>query len=122
MNYHVKTTDYKLRSAMVVFHIPIPDEDNLAGVNLRDALYQRLGNSAIVSKIPTLEVEDEIEFGEIQNCVKYEYEKKVIFSSADIAPGIKQTEIDIEFTTSVVEVVSRIRNELKYWGKKRNVT
>lgn len=120
-NYHVLAVTPKLTKASVVFHIPIPDENNTVGVSLRLALYQYQGNATIVSAVPDHAINFSGENANIQSGAIYEYSKVVVFTNANNTPAQKQGEMDSMYTSLAVSVLARIRKVLKYWGKFRNV-
>lgn len=120
-NYHVLAVTPKLTKAQVIFHIPIPVENNTAGVSLRLALYQYQGNATIVSAIPDHATNFSAENANIQSGAIYEYQKTVVFTNANSTPVQKQTEMDNMYTSLDVSVLAKIRKVLKYWGKHRNV-
>lgn len=120
-NYHVLVVTEKLTKAQVVFHIPIPEENNTAGVSLRTALYQYQGNDTIVSVIPDHATNFSGENADIQSGAIYEHSKVVVFTNANNTPAQKQGEMDNMYTSLAVSVLETIRKVLKYWGKYRNV-
>ena len=120
-NYHVLAVTPKLTRANVVFHIPIPDENNAAGVSLRLAVYQYQGNDTIVSVVPGHATNFSGENADMQSGAIYEYPRAVVFTSANNTPVQKQGEMDSMYTSLAVSALGTIRKVLKYWGKYRNV-
>lgn len=110
MNYHVKTITADGRKANVVFHIPIPVENNGAGVSLRTALSQHMGT--FESKVPWLAGQ---EVADLQNGELYEQPETVTFLAAD-SNAQKQAKIVARYATLSVSVPSKVRATLKFWG------
>lgn len=115
-NYHIKSVTPNGRTANVVFHIPIPVENNSAGVSLRTAISQYIGSS-FVSAVPWI---DSAEATQLTNGELYEHPEIVSFLAAD-TDGQKQTKIDDKYTVLSVNILDKIRTILKFWGKDRNV-
>ena len=112
-NYHVKSITTDGRKANVVFHIPIPVENNSASVALRTAVAQYIG--AFTSQVPWITGGEttQLEAGEL-----YEYSETILFEggATDLE---KQTTIDNRYNTLTTSVLNRIRTVLKFWGKDR---
>ena len=123
-DYHVLGQNQKEHRADVVFHIPIADENNSVGVNLRTAVSQyvrpRLDDGSLgdfqseVSWITApesalLQSGDLFEHSEI-----FEY----LQDETDLQ---KQTKIDARYTTLKTKVLDKIRKVLQFWGKDRDV-
>lgn len=115
MNYHVKTVSPDGRKASVVFHIPIPVEDNSAGKPLRDAVSEHIG--MFTSQVPWLPAN---EVTELENGEVYEHAETVNFLAAD-GNAQKQAKIDARYTALTSSVLTRMREVLKFWGKDRDV-
>ncbi len=114
MNYHVKSISSDGRKANVVFHIPIPDEQNSASFSLRTAVSQYKGGTSQVPWITGAEL-TQLGTGEL-----YEHFEMVVFEGG--ASNLeKQTTIDNRYTTLSTTVLDRIRTVLKFWGKDRNI-
>ena len=116
-DYHVMGMRKDGRKAQVVFHIPIPNENNAASMSLQTALSEYIDGTNFVSKYPgTLGAE----LIEIQNGSLYEQVEAISFLAAD-SNAQKQAKIDAKFTSLSVVVVTKIRNILKFWGLDRDV-
>ena len=73
-NYHILSSNIHLSIVDVAFHIPVPDENNSAGVSLRLAVkykyqYNKVDNFSLV---PNLEIDFPTEYSDIQNGIIYE--------------------------------------------------
>ncbi len=123
-DYHVMGNRDDGRSARVVFHIPIPVENNSASVALRTAVGEyikpRLEDGtfgtfkSIYQGILTAE-ETQLQNGEL-----YEHVNSVKFLALD-TNAQKQTKIDNKFTALSTSVLTKIRARLKFWGLDRDV-
>ena len=116
-DYHVLSMRADGRTANIVFHIPIPVENNSTGTSLRTALSQYIDGANYVSKVPWIQPG---ELTQIQNGELYEHSKTVKFLAAD-TNGQKQTKIDNRYTSLATTALNKIRAILKFWGMDRNV-
>jgi hypothetical protein len=98
----------------VVFHIPIPVEDNSAGKPLRGAVSESTGGT---SQVPWI---DAGELAQLGNGELYEHSETVGFLAAD-SNVQKQAKIDARFTALSTSVLNRARATLKFWGLNRNL-
>ncbi|MCK5235668.1 MAG: hypothetical protein KAR06_01685 [Deltaproteobacteria bacterium] len=114
-NYHVKTITPNGRKASVIFHIPIPVENNSAGVALRMAVSQYIGT--FKSLVPWI---DAGEVTQLQNGELYEHSEIVGFLAAD-NNAQKQAKIDARYTALSTTILDKVRTVLKFWGKNRDV-
>lgn len=123
-DYHVRSISEDGRKASIIFHIPIPAENNAAGIPLRTALSEYIkprnsdGTYGIYQSM--MYGINPVELTQIQNGELYEHEERITFPAA-AANLEKQTQIDNRFTDLSAVVVNRIRERLKFWGKNRNV-
>jgi hypothetical protein len=115
-NCHVKSISPNGRRASVVFHIPIPIEDNNAGVDLRVALSQHIDGSNFVSAVPWLTTE----LSKIQSGELYEHSETVAFLAAD-NNAQKQAKIDARYTALTITILAKARATLMFWGLNRDV-
>lgn len=124
MHYHVKTQREDGRSADIVFHIPIPIEDNSAGVSLRTAVseYVKPRNNdgsygTFNSKIQGI---DAGELTQLQNGELFEVSESVDFLAAD-TNGDKLAKIEARYTALTTGALTKTRSLLKFWGLEANV-
>jgi len=121
-DYHILDMDELENRVGVIFHIPVPDELNKAGVNLRTAVKQYLENQiingTITSKVPWISSSELID---IQNGLIYEHFKLFQFSNAHATKTTKMSELNSEYTRLVTRIQDKIRKTLKYWGLDVNV-
>jgi hypothetical protein len=114
-NYHILDGRMDGNRFRVIFHIPVPDEDNDALVNLRVALVQLLDST--VSSVPFITGAEQTQ---LDNGELYEYTWQY-----DTHPGLTLTQkrdaLDTKFAEFSTSVVSQIRARLKYWGYGRDV-
>ncbi len=116
-NYHVKTQTKNARNAVVVFHIPIPDDTNAVGYSLRSAVSEYVGGAIFISEVPWL---GGTETADLQNGNLLEVVETVSFLAAD-NNAQKQTKIDNRFTILETNSVTKIKTILKFWRLNRNV-
>lgn len=114
-NYHIKQITPDGRKASVVFHIPIPIENNSAGVALRNAVSQYTGGT---SQVPWI---DPAELTQLGTGELYEHSEMVGFLAAD-TNAQKQAKVDARFTALSMGVVEKVRTILKFWGKDGDIT
>ncbi len=123
-NYHVKNISENGRNATVVFHIPMPDENNSVPVSLRLALSEyvkpRNDDGTYGTFQSQLQGITAGELTQLQNGDLYERQETVKFLAAD-TDGQKQTKIDDRYRTLTITALDSIRTQLKFWGKDRDV-
>lgn len=123
-NYHVMDISKGGRSANVVFHIPIPIENNSVPISLRTAVSQHIQHQAddgswdvfnsVINGIVAGEL-TELRAGEL-----YEISETVKFLAAD-SNEQKQTKLDNRYTALTTSALKDVRAILKFWGKSRDV-
>ena len=129
-NYHVLYMNRKRTEATVVYHIPIPDEDNHAQNNsgnnfhnLRDALVEYLtqGGATITTMVPNLETEFASEWSDIQSGAIYEYsETRGLNGNFDDSQRFSKW--DDRYNTLETRWQRRWRRMLRLWGSDKDVT
>lgn len=115
-NYHILESNEKDNQVRIVFHIPVPDENNIADVSLRTALSQWRLNPG--SAVPWQQ--SGTEFEAIQNGEIYEYVISQRYKP-DLTNAQKQTAIDNKYNNLKTKIANRLRKILKYWGINRDV-
>lgn len=124
-NYHVRNISVNGRNATVIFHIPILDENNSVPIPLRTALSEYIKPRNEDGTYGTFQSQlQSIAAGELtqlQSGELFEHSEAVKFLAAD-NDSQKQTKIDNRFTALEISVVSRVRTQLKFWGKNRDVS
>jgi hypothetical protein len=114
-NYHVLDMTTKEHEVQVIFHIPIPDENNNANINLRTALTQYKSQKS--SQVPWIGA---AELTDMENGLLYEHRETIMFD-ANLSLAQKRTIIDNRYTVLATSIVSQIRSRLKFWGMDRDV-
>ena len=123
-DYHVKEISKNGRRASVIFHIPIPIENNVASIALRVAVSEYIQSqaedgswSAFNSVLIGIEASEltQLRAGEL-----YEISETVNFLTAD-TNGQKQTKLDNRYIALTISKLDAIRAILKFWGKSRDV-
>jgi len=108
--------DEGARTYRLAFHIPVPNEPNQVGVNLRTAVSQdaALNKTSQVPWITTAE-QQALSDGElVEVIVSYTRPSKNTTSQDRDA-------IDTKYTAMVASVQDRIRDEYRFWGFDRDV-
>ena len=118
-NYHVLQTVRKDR-AQIVFHIAVPDEVNVSGVNLQLSVSQYV-SEGIVSQVPWLQADFASEYTQIQNGEIYEHVEMVEYD-ANLNNVAKQVKMDTKYSALVTTIQNKIRDQFKFWGLNRDVT
>lgn len=118
-DYHVLESDRYRRGKnfIVVFHIPVPDQDNEVGVNLRTALSEMRGT--VPSRVPANRLgageQAALDAGEL-----YEH-----FWTYRARAGMtlieRRDELDTKFTALSGNIVGILMDVLAYWGYSRDV-
>ena len=116
-NYHVLDISGR-DEARVVFHIPVPAEQNGAGTNLQDAMKQYL--SGEVTAVPWLQTNNPAEYAQLVNGEVYEHVESVEYD-ANMPNQRKQDVIDARYTALVAVVQEKVREKFRFWGLDRNV-
>jgi len=117
-NYHILKSSIEDHEVEIVFHVPVPDENNTVGVNLRTALRQYMPFAASV--VPWLASSNPSEVTSLQNGELYEYRATMEYDAkkTDLQ---KRTACDLKYTSIVNIIQNQIRRTLKYWGMDRDV-
>ena len=113
-DYHVLEMSVKQQWVNVVFHIPIANENNNAGVNYRTAV----ANAYVDLQVPW--IDGEVEHTQIINGEIYEYENKVEFN-AGLTILQKRDIIDAKFTLLSASIQNKINKRFTLWGLNRDV-
>lgn len=122
-NYHGMQIHPDRDEIRIAFHIPVPDEDNAAGVNLRTALKAWLESERggiTTSEVPWLETSDPTEYTAVVAGEIYELVEWMEFD-ANASNSEKQAEMDAYFEVLEASVPDKLREQLKFWGKDRDV-
>ena len=130
-DYHILNKAVDNKTARVVVHLPIPNENNIAGVNRRTALVEKLtqNGETIVSQVPN----HAIDFPADETLLQYGglYEKAITFrfSSLELTNLGRRDEIRAHVAQMKADIVSAgtdLYNEviepLQWWGYNENVT
>jgi len=121
-DYHVLTVSPDLKTVIVVFRIPVPDEQNQAGKSYRAALVEKLTyespTGTIESKSPFSTTE---ELTQVQNGEVFEVLTSVRFSSLSLTNAQRRDELDAKFNELKTRALTLLKRELEWWGFKRDV-
>lgn len=123
-NYHVLGVAENGRSANVIFHVPIPVENNSANISLRTALASyiktRETDGTFSAFNSAFEAVSAGELTQLRAGELHEHRAIVKFLAADTDLQ-KQTKIDNKYTVLTTSVLAKIRAILKFYGKNRDV-
>lgn len=120
-DYHILQQDKEQKTVSVIFHIAIPAAGtNEAGLSWRDAIVRDQGGSGSISSVLTdiSPTEDtKLKAGEL-----YEQQETVRFSSKELTPSQKRTEIEAQFTAKSSEIIAEKQVTLQWIGFDANVS
>lgn len=118
-NYHVLNQHQKEHKVSVVFHVPIPDQANFAGVNLRVATKQFLESTVetITSRCPFI---DAGELTQLQNGELFEFVDEIDVDNL-LTKAERKAQLDARFAAISAIVAARVEKELDFWGFSINV-
>ena len=122
-DYHILQINETHRGIMetvtVVFHIPIPDQNNDAGVPYRTAVAS-LVNAESISAVPWLQTDFSDEHTAIQAGAVYEASRSVRLP-AGLTPVQKRDRLDAYYNHIKSEILSEIQDRMAFWGFNRDV-
>ena len=117
-NCHILQADKYGNSYTVVFHVPVPDQQNEASYSYRTAIVGWQGGaSAISSGVPFISGDEltQMQAGEL-------YEVSRTFNSNPTDTLIqKRDKLDIMFSDVTSEVQADFQDVLGYWGYSRDI-
>lgn len=123
-NYHVRKMGKDERSAKVIFHIPIPVENNSVSIALRTTLSESIRPRNEDGTFGTFQSDmigiDAGELAQLQAGELFEYVETIGFLAAE-NNAQKQTKIDTRYTVMTTTVLDKVRELLKFWGLNRDV-
>lgn len=126
-DYHVLESESGEQGwARVAFHIQVPDENNFAGVNLRQAVKEYLEIEANkkmgfqYTEVPWLDDDFPAEYLDIQNGVVVERAERVDIDPALLLPE-KRDLLDARFVLRTTQVQAHIRSTMEFWGFNRDI-
>lgn len=116
-NYHVKTQIKTARTAVVVFHIAMPDDTNSASYSLRSAVSEYVDGANFTSAVSWIAAQ---ELTDLQNGLLFEVVETIKFLAAD-SNTQKQTKIDNRYTALTTSTVDKMKTILKFWHLNRDI-
>ena len=118
-NYHILSGRPDGNQLTVVFHLPVPDENNAVGLNYRTALMHHQGGGSIQSAVPDDLLGDgeqaALDSGALYELV-WQYNTRPGDSLLD-----KRNELDARFTQLSSAVAGQIEAQLEFYGYGRDV-
>lgn len=125
-NYHALQSEPGEQGwTRVAFHIPIPDEANFAGVNLKQAVKERQAIDAKkimrfqYSQVPWLGEKFSQELEDIQNGLIVERVEKVAIDPK-LPSNKKQAAIDARYNQLKGMIIAQMRDRFEFWGFDRD--
>ena len=123
-NYHVRNISANGRNASVIFHVPVPAENNSASVSLRTALSQHIKPRNADGTFGTFQSQMQgvlsAELTKLRAGQLFEHVETVKFLAAD-SDAQKQTKLDNRYTALATNVLNQVRAKLKFWGLNRDI-
>jgi len=113
-DYHILRSAEKMNAAQVAFHVPIPNTNNIVGTNWRTAVSQSRNTA---SAVPWLDSAGQtaLDNGEVIE------EVKTVEYSANLTHAQKLAVIEAYFSDHKAGFLSKLQDELQYWGKEGDV-
>lgn len=118
-DYHILTTDIRLKSVSAVFHIPIPASNNAVGVGWRAALVLSLGGSDAITSVLTDITPEELNDMKIGSI--YERLTTFTFSSTNLTNSQRLAEVEAAYTAAKTDVLAEKQIMLNFYGKSGDV-
>lgn len=118
-DYHILTTDLRLKTVSTVFHVPIPATNNAVGVSWRAALVLSLGGADAISSVLTDITPEELnalKAGEI-----FEDVATVGFSSVNLTNAQRLAQVETAYTAASSDVLAEKQITLNFYGKSGDV-
>lgn len=110
-DYHILSSDPYGNTFQVVFHFPVPDLDNQAGVNFRTAVVEWLGGAPVVSRLPNVGAEQtQLDAGELHERV-YPFN-----SNPNDNLAAKRAVLEAMYASKLSSVTAELQKVLSYWG------
>lgn len=117
-NYHILAGDKYGNSFSVVFHVPVPDQDNNVSYSYRTAIVEQQGGAAnINSSVPFI---GGAELTQLQAGELYEV-SETFNSNPNETLAQKRDRLDTRYAEVVAEVQADFQDCLGYWGYSRDV-
>lgn len=109
-DYHVMKAATDGGTIQIVFHVPVPNENNVVGVNLRTCIME---DDAVIktSIVPWIEASEQtaLNAGEL---LEYPY---TLHTHKDISAAVKAQAIEDLFVGGVPAVQEQLRQQYVYW-------
>jgi hypothetical protein len=118
MNWHALEGSREKHQITVVFHIPVPNINNIVGVSYRTAISKEEPFTA--SRVPYLAADFPAEVSSLQVGALYEHIETVNYN-ANLADAQKLALINARYTVLVGEIQTELQNKYIYWGKNQDV-
>ena len=117
-DYHILQADRYGNAYSVVFHVPVPDQDNEVTYSYRTAIVEWQGGAVgISSQVPFISGAEltQLQAGEL-------YEVARIFNSnPNESLAQKRDKLDVMFVDIVTATQADFQDKLGYWGYDRDV-
>jgi len=110
-NIHILDKHPKNKKVNCIFHLAVPDSDNVAGTNWRVAVQRHLNPEPKMSWNDTAE-NASITAGEI-----LEISETVRFSSTSLTNAQRLAEVEAAYTARSTELLQELSNKLDFFGR-----
>lgn len=114
MNFHIREQNKESKSITVIFHIPVPATNNLAGTPWQQAVKEHLNPVAVLSN-------NSVENALIENGEILEVIETVTFSSVSLINAQRLAQIETAYTTRSAALLSELTVKLNFWGYEGDV-
>lgn len=116
MNFHILTQSKDLNTVSAVFHIPVPDTLNTAGISWREAVVKELGTvTSVLADI------DPSEMALLENGALIEKKESVRFSSIYLTNAQRLQEIKDRYNLLKTQLVEEKQITLDFMGYEGDV-
>jgi hypothetical protein len=114
-NWHARQGDDFGNAFSIIYHIPIPNVNNAAGVSYRTALVQAGLNTTVMAEGSGAGLVSTAEKNSIAAGAIYEHVETVYSRPAETAAQLK-ARIDQRFTDLTAEIQAKFAKQFTYWG------
>ena len=118
-DYHILTTDIKLKTVSCVFHLPIPAANNAVGISWQDALKRSLGGVDAIDSVLidiTLAELNAMKAGSV-----FENVVTVRFSSLNLTNAQRLAEVEAAYTAAKTDILAEKQVTLNFYGRSGDV-
>lgn len=118
-DYHIRSTAVNLKRVNVVFHIPIPDINNVVKVSQQNALVLSEGGADAIDSILTDITSAELSAMKAGSI--FERSETVRFSSTNLTNAERLAEVEAAYTAAKAKVLADMQVTLNFYGRSGDV-